>query len=220
MRYRSIGLPFALAGGVIAGSWIFIYSWLVHWGATAEEIHEPLTGDDLVPDVLTQATMAVTIAAPTEKVWPWLIQMGVDRAGLYSYLFVENTMLRLGVTNADRIVPEWQDLTFGDHIWFTPEGYPAPRFGPVVVDIQPNHALVLRCGEVDEPCLGAWQFVLRELPEGKTRLIMRERRSANESIHSMLPNLILEPGYLIMDRGMLLGIKDRAEHHIGNRQAA
>jgi hypothetical protein len=211
MRRRRIGLPLAVTAGLIAGSSLAVRAWLVHWGATDEEIHRQLPGDELIRNVSTQATMALTIDAPPEKVWPWLVQMGVDRAGLYTYLFVENTLLRLSVTNADRVVPEWQDLKVGDHIWFTPEGYPTPRMGPVVAAIEPYHALILSHGELDSPSSGTWQFVLEERPSRMTRLLFRERRSADEPLLSKLPNRILEPGYYIMDRGMLLGIKERAE---------
>jgi hypothetical protein len=211
MRLKRIGVSLAIANGAIAAGGFGLRSWLVHWGATQDEIERTLPGDELVPNVRTQATMAVTIAAPPAAVWPWLVQMGVDRAGLYSYLFVENTLLRLGVTNADRIVPEWQDLKVGDHIWFTPEDYPTPRMGPVVAALEPNRALILRHGELDGPCHGTWQFVLDGLPDGGTRLLLRERHSADDPLLATLPNLLLEPGYFLMDRGMLRGIKARAE---------
>lgn len=100
------------------------------WGATELETSMPLPGDELIPEPDEVQTMAVTISVPAEQVWPWLMQMGVDRAGLYSYTWMENGLLHLGVTNADRIHPEWQDLTVGDIIAFTPEGYPGGRNGP------------------------------------------------------------------------------------------
>ena len=113
------------------------------WGATQEEAARSLPGDGLVPEPAAQSTMALTIDAPPEEVWGWLVQMGVDRAGFYTYLFVENTLLRLGVVEADRIHSEWQDIEVGDHFWYTTENYPGPRQGPVVTDIAPERALVL-----------------------------------------------------------------------------
>lgn len=220
MRTQTIGVPIAAAAGALTLGAAALRAWLIHWGATEEEIHQELPGDELISKVGTQATMAVTIAAPPRSVWPWLVQMGVDRAGFYTYLFMENTLLRLGVTNADRIVPEWQNLKIGDHIWFNPEDYLTPRMGPVVAAMETNSSLVLCHGELDQPCPGTWQFVLYERSGGRTRLLLRERRSADEPLSTRLPNLILEPGYFIMDRGMLLGIKERAERWAASAQAA
>lgn len=214
MNARRLGLLVSLLATALAAGSLAVWRWLHNWGAVDEEITRKLPGDELVPNVSNQSTMGVTIQAPPEQVWPWLAQMGVDRAGLYSYLFVENTLLRLGVQNADRIVPEWQDLKIGDHIWFTPEDYPTPQFGPVVTAIEPYHALVLCHGEPGKPCPGTWQFILERRGEGSTRLLLRERRSADEPLSSKIPNLIMVPGYWMMDRAMLRGIKERAEGHL------
>src|SRR5690606_21607776 len=116
--------------GAIIATWMIIQSRLVTWGATEEEAASTLPGDELIANPSRQSTMGININRPPEQVWPWIVQMGVDRAGFYSSLFIENTLLRLGVTNADRIYPEWQDLSVGDRIWFVPEDYPTPRIGP------------------------------------------------------------------------------------------
>lgn len=197
--------------GAAAASWLVTRNQLRHWGTTLEEQHKRLPGDLLVPVPNSQYTMAVTIDATPAEVWPWLVQMGIDRGGLYSNLFIENVIFRLGVTNADRIHPEWQDLKVGDHIWFTPEGYAAPRFGPVVARMDPHEALVMRFGELGEPVLGTWQFILEPAEGGRTRLLLRGRGSAGEALTSKAMDRVLEPGYLIMNRAMLLGIKARAE---------
>lgn len=197
---------------VVAGSWLGVRAWLDHWGATPHEQQRRLPGDMLMPNIRAQYTMAITIDATPEEVWPWIVQMGVDRAGLYSYLFIENTLMRLGVINAERIHPEWQDLKVGDHIWFTPTGY-EPRFGPVVARLDPHEVLVLRFGEVGEPITGSWQFILEPTAEGGTRLLLRFRSSADLAVLYSLPDRILAPGYLVMSRRMLLGIKDRAERY-------
>jgi hypothetical protein len=193
------------------------------WGATDAEVNATLPGDELVPRLRSQSTMAVSIGAPPEAVWPWLVQMGVDRAGFYSYTWVENGLLRLGVTNADRIVPEWQNIRVGDRFWFTPENYPTPHVGPTVTAIEPLRALVLNLGEPDKPCPGTWQFVLDEWPAGSTRLILRSRTSTESPLLVRLSDLVLEPGYLLMSRRMLVGIKQRAEsltHRAGERPAS
>jgi len=145
------------------------------WGATGPEKTAPLPGDELIPDADDVWTMAVTVAARPGQVWPWLVQMGVDRAGLYSYTWVENGLLRLGVSNADRVHPEWQDLKVGDIIAFTPGGYPGGRRGPRVVDMQSGSHLVLDSSPGAPPgtVTGTWQFVLRDAGDAGTRLLLR-----------------------------------------------
>ena len=171
-----------------------------------------LPGDELIAKPDSQQTMAVTVAAPPDQVWPWLVQMGVDRAGLYSYEWVENWFLRLGVVNADRIHPEWQNLKVGDIVAFTPASYPSGRMGPRVVSLDKNRSLVLDSspGAKSGVVTGTWQFVLREA-DGSTRLLLRSRSCPGRSVALKLMDFLLLPGYLIMDRAMLLGIKERAE---------
>lgn len=218
-RHRGAVIGALRRAGALAGAGIGIYlimalllrPWYSTWGTTDAELTAPLPGDDLVPKARTQWTNAVTIDAPPEAVWPWLVQMGVDRAGLYTYTWIENGLLRLGVTNADRIVPEWQHLAVGDIIAYTPEEYPTGRTGPYVATLEPNRALVLCNGKQGEPCPGTMQIVLNSQPDGATRLIVRNRSSADTPLLATLPDRILEPGYFVMQRGMMLGIKERAE---------
>ncbi|HSK86479.1 MAG TPA: hypothetical protein VK902_24185 [Rubrobacter sp.] len=165
---------------------------------------EPYPGGELALDPTSTSTLAVTIEAPPEEVWRWLVQVGVGRGGFYNYLFVENTLMRIGVSNADRIYPEWQDIEVGDHFWFTPGDYPGPRQGPVVVDIQKNRALILCEGKSAKDCPGTWQFVLDEQNDGETRLLFRDKGGS-------VSDAVLEPGFVVMNRGMLLGIEQKAE---------
>lgn len=182
------------------------------WGAAEPERSMPLPGDELIPAPAEVQTMAVTVHAPREEVWPWLLQMGVDRAGLYSYTWVENGLLHLGVTNADRIHPEWQDLQVGDIIAFMPEGYPGGRSGPRVVDIESCRHLVLDLSPGAPPgtVTGTWQFVLQDAGGAGTRLLLRTRSGPGRPWGLRLMDFVLRPGYLVMDRAMLLGIKKRA----------
>ena len=122
-----------------------------------------------MPSPRAQSTWAVTIEAPPDAVWPWLVQMGQDRAGFYTYEWFENVVLRLDIHNAARIVPEWQDIRVGDRMWFYPERHPIkPRSGPRVIGFEPDHALLL-CHQVTDDatsCPGTWQFVTS--PTGTT----------------------------------------------------
>ncbi|GGH97352.1 hypothetical protein ACFFGR_18370 [Arthrobacter liuii] len=173
----------------------------------------PLPGDDLIPDPDEVQTMAVAISARPEQIWPWLVQMGVDRAGLYSYTWVENGLLHLGVTNADRIHPEWQDLQVGDIIAFMPERYPGGRMGPRVVALESGRHLVLDSSPGAAPgrVTGTWQFVLHDDGAAGTRLLLRSRSGPGRPVGLRVTDFLLRPGYLVMERAMLLGIKKRAD---------
>ncbi|WP_253250325.1 hypothetical protein [Arthrobacter globiformis] len=183
------------------------------WGAAGSEVSMPLPGDELIPQPDNVQTMAVTVSAPRGQVWPWLVQMGVDRAGLYSYTWVENGLLHLGVANAHRIHPEWQDLQVGDIIAFTPRGYPGGRRGPRVVQLESDHHLVLDLSPGARPgkVTGPWQFVLHDASGAGTRLLLRTRTGPGRPTALRVIDFLLRPGYLVMDRAMLLSIKQRAE---------
>jgi hypothetical protein len=203
-----IGL--VVLAAVVVITYVLAHPWIFTWGATEEEAGRNLPGDEVVPKPAAQSTLAVTIGAPPKEVWGWLVQMGVDRAGFYTYLFVENTLLRLSVVEADRIHPEWQDIKVGDHFWFTTEDYPGPRQGPVVMNIAPETALILCEAKSAEDCSGTWQFVLDGRTQGSTRLLFRSR-STGAAGQLGLIDRIIEPGYFVMNRGMLLGIEQKAE---------
>jgi len=147
------------------------------------------------------ATHAITINAPAADVWPWLVQLGQHRGGFYSYSWLEN-LVGCDMHNADRIVPEWQELKVGDEVWLHPKAPPLR-----VLAIEPGRAIVL------EKC---WSFVLHPIDENRTRLIIRGRGEFNPDFKNGLLNFLLwrgifEPAHFIMERKMLLGIKQRAE---------
>ncbi len=116
--------------------------WQRNWGATEEEVATALPGDALTPPPVDQCTRAITIAVPPEAVWPWLVQMGADRGGFYSYAWMEN-LFGLQIHNADRIHDEWQQLAEGDALW----GDRRRRGGWVVERLEPNVALVLKTAD-------------------------------------------------------------------------
>lgn len=98
-----------VAGLLACGYATAIRPRLVRWGATREEVQSPFPDAGIVPGGMRSATMAVTIDAPPSRVWPWLVQMGVDRAGWYSWDRLDN----FGRGSADRIHPEWQGIALG-----------------------------------------------------------------------------------------------------------
>jgi hypothetical protein len=186
------------------------------WGATEKEVQQPLPGDELLPQPTAATTLAVTIKARAPTIWPWLVQMGQGRGGWYTYDWLEN-LIGLDIHNADRIVPAWQQLQVGDYMRFTPDPYlgrlPVQRW--TVVEIEPERALVLRQAPPENPTDVTWAFVLAPIDAQTTRLLLRSRGSDPAGmprlVWRMLTLLLLEPMYFVMNRKMLLGIKQRAE---------
>jgi hypothetical protein len=110
-----VGGGLAAAGAVVLVTHRWgVRPWFERWGTTETEISATLPGDELVPNPKFLGTKTVTIQAPIDKVWPWLLQMGQGKAGLYRYEFIENRLLGCDMHNSDRLVPEWQDVKVGD----------------------------------------------------------------------------------------------------------
>ena len=115
------------------------------WGATPSEANAVLPGDEIIDDPSMITTRAITIDAPPEAVWPWLVQMGQGRGGFYSYERIER-LVGLDIRNADQIVPGWQRLEIGDQIRMAP-----PKAGPdagfTVAAIDPYRSIVTIAGD-------------------------------------------------------------------------
>ncbi|MCC6454829.1 MAG: hypothetical protein IT328_07805 [Caldilineaceae bacterium] len=191
-----------LFGSVMLLSLVAIYAsllrpWHMQWGATDAEVSMPLPGDPYIPEKAVVSTRAITIQAPRAVVWAWLVQLGQGRGGFYSYEWLEN-LFAADMHNADSIVPELQQIKVGDHVSFQ-------RNGPfaVVALVDPERALVLE---------GGWTCVLEPVNDSTTRLIVRY---ASFEVNGFLSELfyypIFEPAHFVMENGMMLGIKARAE---------
>ena len=201
-----------MAGSAIAGAGLMAARrYYRNWGTTKEECETTLPGDELVPDPAVQTTEGITIEASAREVWPWLKQMGVDRAGMYSYEKLEN-LAGIKHRNADRIHPEWQDLAVGDTIRLIPRGWMGLRDGvalPVVQMIHP-HAIVLRAEPPKLPIDAVWSFHLVSGWEDRCRLLVRTRIKAGPTGAAIGAEAI-GPVMALMTRGMLTGIKSRVE---------
>jgi hypothetical protein len=173
------------------------------WGATSEETHRAMPGDEFLPnpDILT--TRAVSISAPPSAIWPWLVQMGSGKGGVYTYDWIEN-ILGLRMHSADEILPQFQDRKVGDVEQLGPNG---PRLR--VENLDAEQAMVLH----SEDGNWVWAFCLYPSGESTTRLISRNRIATPgaTALRRGFSTLVMEPGSLIMERKMLLGIKARAE---------
>lgn len=173
------------------------------WGATDKEATGEMPGDDLMPDALLVSTRAVTVDAPPAAIWPWLLQMGPGRGGAYTYDWIEN-LFGLKMRSANGILPEFQDLKVGD---VTPLGKNGPRMRVEVLDLE--YAFVMR----SEDGAWVWAFGLYPQEDGGTRLISRNRIAdpLQTPARKAFSLFVMEPGSLLMERKMLMGIKKRAE---------
>ncbi|WP_207892044.1 hypothetical protein [Streptacidiphilus pinicola] len=172
------------------------------------EVHREMPGDALLPTAPLVTTRAVTVGAGPAEIWPWLVQMGPGRGGAYTYDWIENLM-GLDMHSADRILPEFQDLGLGDTMRLG-------RNGPVmeVAGLDSGHALVFRSQD------GAWVWSFGLYPSRHgTRLVSRNRIQPPDPspLYRLFSLYVMEPGSLVMERRMLLGIKQRAEEPIAGR---
>ena len=204
-----------LAGGVAVGAGIYLVlgrNPCLTWGATAEDVGRTLPGDDLLanPDLLS--TRAVTVEAPPGSIWPWLMQMGSGKGGVYTYDWIEN-LFGLHMHSADEILPQFQDRKVGDVEQLGKNG---PRLRVATLD--PERAMVLH----SEDGNWVWAFCLYPEGPGRTILLSRNRIATPGAgwAQRAFGILVMEPGSLVMERKMLLGIKSRAEHLAEHRSAA
>jgi len=191
-----------------------------HWGMSQENAERSYPGDALVPQPLWQWTHAVEVDAKPAAIWPWIAQLGQEKAGFYSYQLLEN-ILGCEIHNADRIHTEWQTPRAGDELRLHPE-MPALT----VCDVVPEHHLLVAAGL--DPAMGtaqlvptdgqtfvrvSWLFALEALPNGRTRVVSRYRCLCSDDLKTriMYGPFITEAIGFAMDRRMLIGIRDRVE---------
>ena len=201
--------------GIVALALLYAFvirPWHLTRGSTKEEQQRALPGDELVPDPKFGWNQAITIQAPASEVWPWLVQIGNQRAGWYSW---DGLHRLLGVAgsvgnprgSADRIIPELQDLAIGDEIRMMPEDSGIP--GYAVVAIEPERALVTH---IDDANGASWVWVLDPIDSDTTRLICRFRQRWEPGLmNALMFGIADDLGSLVMLPRTLRGIKERAE---------
>jgi hypothetical protein len=210
---RALGRALAVGLGAAGVYHALIRPWHLRWGATDDDAVGALPGDAMSEPTPFRSTMATTIAAPPEDIWPWLVQMGWGRGGFYSHTHLEN-LFGMDLHNADRIHPEWQDLAVGDEVWL---GY--PRSGgsarTEVALLEPNRALVLALVPVPggEDLGGSWSFVLDPVDSASTRLITRLQVHSSSPVAKLRIYAFFEPAHFVMQRAMLRGLAARVEAH-------
>jgi hypothetical protein len=199
--FTKISVALAALAAVMVGVYLrFIRPWQLRWGATDEEVAAALPGDDVVKHATFNATRGVTIQARPEEIWPWVVQMGCQRAGWYSYDWIDN----LGRASAERIIPDLQQVAVGDLIPISPYG----TFGMRVKAFEPNLWMLWW----DDKGNTTWYWGLSPRDAHATRLITRIRMHYHWRSPTIFIFLLEDVGDIVMMRKCLLGIKQRAEH--------
>ena len=194
------GIGLAALGVVLLGVYLrFIRPWQLRWGATDEEVGRAMPGDEVVKHPTFNATRAVTIQARPEEIWPWLVQIGITRAGWYSYDWLDN----LGKPSAQRILPQFQQVAVGDVVPLSPDG----KQGMGVKAFEPNQWMLWVAKE-DQ---ATWLWGLYPQDESHTRLITRNRVRYTWRLPWVLYYPLQDVGDIFMMRKCMLSIKRRAE---------
>ncbi len=192
----------ALASPMFAAAPVLRH-WHVRWGATDEEVAAPMPGDSTVPKPSFAATRAITIDAPPETVWPWIVQVGFGRAGFYSYDLFDNA----GRPSAEEILPEHQEAKVGDRVPMSRKVSDTTSFR--IAAVGPGRSLLW------EKPGSTWAWTLTPAAGGRaTRLVTRLKATyawRSSPGLTVLTLILLEHGDFPMMRKMLLGIKARAE---------
>ena len=178
---------------------VFFRPWQLRWGATDAEVKRSMPGDEIVSQPSFNATRAVTIHAPAQNIYPWIVQMGVTRAGWYSYDLLDN----LGRRSAESILPEHQNIQVGDLIPISPDG----KQGMWVKYFRKNKWMLWWDKKGDT----TWIWEIHADGEGNARLITRVRVKYRLFSSAILFNLLTEFFDILMMRKFMLGIKRRAE---------
>jgi hypothetical protein len=187
--------------------WLYrarIHDWHLNWGAQDEEINARLPGDDLIEGADLVANRAIRIDAPVSAIWPWLVQMGPGRGGAYTYDWIEEP-LRPGDAQRRRD-PPGVAATRARRRPLGPAGAEPGLNAMRVRVLDPERTLVTASDD------GTWVWGFYLLPEdGGTRLLSRNTIKTGSSLGAKIGMALMSPGSWVMERKMLLGIKDRAE---------
>lgn len=184
-----------------------------HWGMSGAEATRLFPGDEFVPRPLWSFTHAIEIDRPAEHVWPWVSQVGSDKAGFYSYQSLEN-LAGCGIRNAETVHPQWE-VREGDKLTLHPS-LPSPKVASVV---RGSHFVAVappdeRARAEGRPWVAmSWLFLVQPLGATRCRVVSRYRADCSPDVvtHLSFGPTLLEPIGFAMDRRMLFGIKERAE---------
>ena len=112
---RRLPILFGIVG-LAAVYGIPVRRWMGQWGSTPEERMRAMAGDAIIANPTHKDTQAVTVDAPAGDIWPWLMQLGSERGGLYSYDWLDRLFGFLKGPSSSSILPEFQHPAVGDRI--------------------------------------------------------------------------------------------------------
>ncbi|HMD90056.1 MAG TPA: hypothetical protein VKF38_12920 [Anaerolineaceae bacterium] len=196
-----------LLGLVLLAYWLWARPYQLHWGATQAEIARAMPGDELDPNPTFLATRAITIQGSPQEIWPWLVQMGYNRAGYYGYDIIENLGSSTGLASAENIVPDYQHFVVGDPVPISPEAQ------EVFYAIQPEQYLIWAGTSDTNP--GGFTWALYPLDATHTRLVSRIRWSQHSISQPAAFSLDMFTEFTdhLAVRKILQGVKGRVEGH-------
>ena len=202
-------------GGLLAVYFSIARPWFRRWGATDAEVAMALPGDDVVPGARSGETRAITIAAPAAQVWPWLTQIGQDRAGFYSYRVLEN-LFGCEMPDIKHLDPRLQGWKPGDKLWMYPPRKAGGAGFAVLAVHEPGRALGFAARQIGTPATapvdGSWTFVLQPIDDASSRLIFRGRAAGGLRSFAAVFNVgVFEPVHFAMERRTMEGVKALAE---------
>jgi len=201
-----VGVPLLVVGASVTAFKAGVGRWMNDWGATLLETSAALPGDEVLADATTVSTKAITVHASPEDIWPWIAQMGIGRAGMYSYDWIERAIGSGDFADghsADRIHPELQTRVVGDELMM----HPPTDMKYVVALVQTPRLIVYRGMSLSAM---TWTFYLVPSDDG-TRLITRWRGYPANGLGEKVASAIFGTMDFVMEQQMLRGIKDRAE---------
>ena len=209
-RLARLGAAFAILVGVFQ---FVARPWYLSWGSTQEELGRGLPGDEIVPGGRRQ-TRAITVQAPADQVWPWVAQLGQDRAGFYSYELLED-LVGCEMTNLDRTHPALQTWRIGDKLWMYPPSKLKGVGHAVLRAYEPGRALGFATRMVgtplDAPENGSWSFVVESAGNDRSRLLVRGSSGERGFWATLFDRFVFEPMHFTMERKTMTEIKARAE---------
>lgn len=190
---------------------ITVYLFLIRpsqlrWGATQEELLRAMPGDELVAHPTFVATRAISIRGRPEQIWPWIAQMGYDRAGYYGYDLIENVGSTTGIRSADAILPALQHPATGDVLPISKVAH--LTFGA----IQPYRYLIWQSEA--KPHDGAFTWALYPIDESQTRLVSRIRLRYHRAGRALALDLFTEFADHVAVPKILAGVRDRVEGRV------
>ena len=143
---------------------VLLTPWMDRWHSTTEERTSAFPGDELLEKPAKIINRAVTINAPVAQIYPWIVQFGADKAGMYSYTWLEN-LVGCKMAKDETIKPEWQTLNEGDLMLMCAGDFAPPPY--IVAKVVPDQAVVFGHQE-NKQWVELWAFVLVPQSDGST----------------------------------------------------